>query len=199
MKYMGSKNRHAGELLKIILKDKKSYQCYVEPFVGGANVIDKVTGDGRKIASDLNRYLIALHCKLRDGWLPPESVSIELYEDMKNNLDKYDEWLIGYVAFQLSFGSMWFGSYRRDNTGERDYSREAYNNIVKQAPNLKGIEFYNCSYSDLDIPDNSVIYCDPPYENTAEYKANEESFDHAAFWQWCRDMVNSGHDGVPGR
>lgn len=45
MKYMGSKARHAKELLPIILKDRKPGQWYVEPFVGGANMIDKVDGN----------------------------------------------------------------------------------------------------------------------------------------------------------
>ena len=42
MKYMGSKARHAKELLPIILKDHTPDMWYVEPFVGGANMIDKV-------------------------------------------------------------------------------------------------------------------------------------------------------------
>ena len=44
MKYMGSKNRIAKHILPIILKDRKENQYYVEPFVGGANMIDKVQG-----------------------------------------------------------------------------------------------------------------------------------------------------------
>ena len=47
MKYMGSKARIAKYILPIILKDRKEGQCYVEPFVGGANMIDKV--DGQRI------------------------------------------------------------------------------------------------------------------------------------------------------
>lgn len=35
MKYMGSKNRIAKEILPIILRDRKPNQWYVEPFVGG--------------------------------------------------------------------------------------------------------------------------------------------------------------------
>ena len=57
MKYMGSKNRIAKHLLPIILKDRKEGQWFVEPFVGGANMIDKVTGN--RIGADLNRYLIS--------------------------------------------------------------------------------------------------------------------------------------------
>ena len=57
MKYMGSKARFAKDLLPIILKDRKEQQYYVEPFVGGCNIIDKV--NGKRIASDSNKYLIA--------------------------------------------------------------------------------------------------------------------------------------------
>ena len=56
MKYMGSKNRIAKHILPIILKDRKENQYYVEPFVGGANIIDKVGGN--RIGADINPYLI---------------------------------------------------------------------------------------------------------------------------------------------
>ena len=65
MKYMGSKNRLAKELLPIILKDRKQGQWYVEPFVGGANMIDKV--DGNRIGSDNNKYLIEALKMIRDN------------------------------------------------------------------------------------------------------------------------------------
>lgn len=42
MVYMGSKNRIAKELIPIITKDLKPNQWYCEPFVGGANMIDKI-------------------------------------------------------------------------------------------------------------------------------------------------------------
>lgn len=58
MKYMGSKRRIAKHILPIILKDRKEEQWYVEPFVGGANIIDKVVGN--RIGADCNGYLIAL-------------------------------------------------------------------------------------------------------------------------------------------
>ena len=30
-----------------------------------------------------------------------------------------------------------------------------------------------------------MIYCDPPYKGTAEYK--EGGFNHAEFWEWVRE------------
>ena len=58
MKYMGSKNRHAKALLPIILKNRRDDQWYVEPFVGGFNMIDKVPG--LRLANDSHYYLIEL-------------------------------------------------------------------------------------------------------------------------------------------
>ena len=52
---MGSKNRIAKHILPIILKDRKENQYYVEPFVGGANMIDKV--DGNRIGGEFNKYI----------------------------------------------------------------------------------------------------------------------------------------------
>lgn len=192
MKYMGSKNRHAKELLPIILNNRYDGQCYVEPFVGGANMIDKV--DGWRIGADVNHYLICLLKALQNGWLPPENISEEEYANIKNNPDAVEPHLAGYVGFQLSYGAMWFGSYRRDNEGNRNYANEAFRNVSKQAPNLSGIDFRCQSYRDLNLPAQSLIYCDPPYEGTAKYKANEIEFDHGDFWQWCREVTRKGHD-----
>ena len=40
------------------------------------------------------------------------------------------------------------------------------------------------SYDDIYIEENSVIYCDPPYNNTAQYVTGD--FDNNAFFDWCR-------------
>ena len=188
---MGSKNRHSKQILPLILKGRKPDQWYVEPFVGGANMIDKV--DGLRIGSDCNKYLIALlKAMQKDGFDAPD-ITEEIFSRMKSNPDEFADWELGYAGFQLSFGAMWFGSYRRDNTGKRNYSEEAKRNVNKQAEKVRGIEFYNKSYNELDIPSESIIYCDPPYKGTAKYKANEEEFDHDAFYKWVRVKVKEGH------
>lgn len=82
------------------------------------------------------------------------------------------------------------GGWCRDKVGKRDYVREAYQNALKQSPFLQGVDFTIKNYLELQIPNNSIIYCDPPYKGTTKYKDN---FDHIVFWQWCRDMANKGH------
>ena len=58
MKYMGSKARHAKEMLPIILKDRKEGQWYVEPFVGGCNMIDKVNGNRLESFQSVQKFYL---------------------------------------------------------------------------------------------------------------------------------------------
>jgi DNA adenine methylase len=190
MKYMGSKNRIAKHILPIILENRKPEQWYVEPFVGGANMIDKVPGC--RLGADVNHYLISLFVELQKGWLPPKNLTKEEFLHIKSNKSLYSDHLVAYAGFQLSYGAMWFSSYRRDNTGKRNYSIEAYNNTMKQVPGIKDINFLCCNYFDLVIPGDSIIYCDPPYKNTAKYNAVTD-FDHDLFWDWCRNKSSLGH------
>jgi len=194
MKYMGSKARHSKELLPIILADRKPGQCYVEPFVGGANIIDKV--DGWRIANDYNPYLMAMWRAISEGWLPPRLVTEDMYKDLQISRPITPE--CGYIGFALSFGGKFFGGYRRDVAGTKGclenmetQSRRSYQSMIKQAQSLIGVDFRNQSYLNLDIPDESLIYCDPPYAGTTGYKTG--SFDHMAFWQWCDQMHDAGH------
>lgn len=190
MKYMGSKARIAKHLLPIILKDRKPDQWYVEPFVGGANMIDKV--DGNRIGVDLNHYLVALLSEMAKPSYESPLITKDEFESIKRDISSYPDWLVGFAGFQLSFSAMWFGSYRRDNQGVRNYADEAKRNVDKQAKKLKGCVFKCASYCDMEVPPNSIIYCDPPYQGTAKYKAVKD-FDHAAFWQWCRGKAAQGH------
>lgn len=186
MQYMGSKNRIAKHLLPIMLENRNG-RTWVEPFVGGANMIDKV--EGKRIGADTHEHLIELLRALQAGWIPPTDVSKEMYYEVKNNQDSYSEELIGFVGFLCSFGGKWWGGYAANSKGD-NYADRGSRVLTKQAKKLKEIEFINCSYQDLEIPPNSLIYCDPPYEGTTKYKGG---FDHLEFWEWCRIKAKEGH------
>lgn len=191
MKYMGSKNRIAKYILPIILKDRQPNQYYVETFCGGCNTIDKV--DGLRIANDSHFYLIEMFKALQDGWVPPTYVSEHEYKTIKNVPEAYQPWLVGFVGFGCSYSGKWWGGFARNVSKDaptRNYCNESKRNLLKQTPNIKGIEFHNKSYIDLEIPVNSIIYCDPPYKGVTGYK---DKFDHEVFWEWCRKMSKSGH------
>lgn len=188
MKYMGSKRRVAKHILPIMLANRTQDQYWVEPFVGGANMIDKV--DGKRIGGDTNEYVIALLKALQDGYIPPVDVSREYYYEIKNNREKYPMHLVGFIGFACSFGGKWFGGYAFDSKGT-SYVKQGSSALVKQVQSLQGVDFYHSDYRELKIPDNSIIYCDPPYMNTVKYR---DKFDSDVFWQWCRDKSQNGHE-----
>lgn len=189
LKYMGSKRKIANDILPIILKNRKINQWYVEPFCGGCNSLDKVSG--LRIGADNNKYLIALLQEMqKDNFVLP-FIGEKEYQDIKNNKEKYPDYIVGYTGFQLSFGAKWFGGYRRDKVGIRDYQNEAQQNLKKQQNLIKDVLFYCCNYWELKIPDNSIIYCDPPYANATKYKG---SFDHTMFWKWCEEKTLQGNE-----
>ena len=190
MKYMGSKQRIAKHILPIILADRMPNQTYVEPFCGGCNSLDKVQNP--RVANDSNKYLIALFKEMqsKSPFNPPE-IDEGQYKHIRENKKEYEDWLVGYVGFNLSFAAKFFGGYARDKAGLRDYASEARRNLVAQQKNIEGIEFTCGDYTEIFIPDYSIIYCDPPYRNTTKYSTKD--FDHESFYDWCRLKVNEGH------
>jgi len=188
MKYMGSKRRIAKYILPIMLEHRKSGQFWVEPFVGGANTIDKV--DGNRIGADKNEYIAELwKALIYRNWQPPTSVSEEEYNDIKRNRENYPKELVGFCGVALTFGSTWLGTYARNKKGT-NYAMEGRKNLMDQVRRLQGTTILNYDFIDLPIPQNSLVYCDPPYEGVRGYK---DKFDHAKFWQWCRDKSEEGH------
>lgn len=194
MKYMGSKARHAKELLPIILKDHTPDMWYVEPFVGGANMIDKVDPQvaPKRLGCDVHEYLIALWQSVSKGWEPPSKFTEYEYNDIRKNKGSYPKDLVGYVGFALSYSGKWFGGWCRDGAGKRDYVTESFKNASKQFPALVGVHFQNKSVFDIDFTrcGKSTIYCDPPYAGTTKYK---DDFDHERFYGWCRARHKEGH------
>ena len=178
MQYMGSKNRIAKDILPIMLEDRIVNQHWIEPFVGGGNMIDKV--DGLRIGADFNRYVIEALTSIRDCVNELPKNNLEFTEAQYKELRKNDDYKHkGYVSFSISFGGKFMGGYSKNKRGD-DYVARAYRQAVKQSEKLQGVELINCSYDELEIPGNSIIYCDPPYENTTSYK---DKFNHLAFWQ----------------
>ena len=43
------------------------------------------------------------------------------------------------------------------------------------------------SYDEINIPDDAVVYCDPPYHasDNSLYECTAKAFDHCAFYDWC--------------
>ena len=195
MRYMGSKLRIKKEIVPILQEmiDNNEIKTYVEPFVGGANVIDAIKCE-RRIGGDNHEYLIALLEHVRDGGELPTEVSKELYDDVRKNKNtkKYEDWYVGAVGFLASYNGRYFdGGYAKTiitKTGTiRDYYNEAKRNLEKQRLQLSGIDFLFCDYKHFSNFEKCLIYCDIPYKNTKQFSTSK-NFDHDEFWNWVRYM-----------
>lgn len=195
MKYMGSKLRIKKDITSIIQQiiNDNNITTYIEPFVGGANVIDSITCNN-KIGGDNSDTLIELLKYVRDGGKLPEEVPKSLYDDVRShkNTDKYKKWFIGAIGYLASYNGRYFdGGYAKTITTKtgviRNYYEEAKRNLEQQSQYLQGIEFIYGEYTQFSNVQNSLIYCDPPYKDTKQYNTSK-NFNHEIFWQWCRDM-----------
>jgi len=194
MKYMGSKSRIAKDIVPIIQKYiDVNTKFYVEPFCGGCNVIDKISGT-KKIANDKHECLIDLYKNLDKLNTLPEFITKEHYSEVREcfnkKLNTYDKWYIGSIGFLASYNGRFFdGGYAglvNTKAGTtRNYYAEAKRNLENQIPNLKDIIFTCSDYKNMNCS-NSVVYCDPPYKDTKLYGINK-TFNYDEFWQWVRD------------
>ena len=87
-----------------------------------------------------------------------------------------------------SFNGRFFDGGYSGQTGKRNYIHEQISNTIKQLESLRDVLFFYDDYSNLTIPDDSIVYCDPPYKNTKQYSTSSH-FNHDNFWQWCREKI----------
>ena len=58
---------------------------------------------------------------------------------------------------------------------------------LQSLESLENIKYYEQSYDEFEIPENSVIYCDIPYKGTGKYLCE---FDYEKFYEWaCKQTV----------
>ena len=174
------------------LLEHRNGRAWVEPFVGGGNVIDKVSGI--RIGADVNKWTIQALRVIRDYAEELPRDNIEFTEEDYEALRLSDEcWFKGFAGFSYSYCGKWLGGWARGirNNRDIDFVSRAYISANKQRPNLNGVQLLNRSYDELEFRQDSLIYCDPPYIETTKYATGQ--FDHNKFWEWCRNRVYDGH------
>lgn len=188
---MGSKRRIAKYILPIMIAeaDRLGITKWIEPFVGGANLIDKVPDRFERVGYDLNEHVVYALKDIRDRCNDlPESIREEYYQQIKgSDPEVFNSWL----RIVCSFGAKLDGGYARENgSDESTFAMRGKRNAQKQSPLIQGVEFIHADYRNLNFK-NCLIYCDPPYQNTSGYKTG--SFNHEEFFEWCRKQKESGN------
>lgn len=185
MQYMGSKNRLSNDIVPILQQylTDCNINTYIEPFVGGANIIDKINCR-IKIGYDSHEYLIALLNQARENTAVfPQSISCEEYYKVKEYIEDYPKWYVGLVGFCGSYSAKWFGGYAKGND-TRDRQNEAIRNLINQSTKLQNTKFITSDFRDIQVYSTAVIYCDPPYKDTTKYR---DSFPYEEYYDWVRE------------
>ncbi|MCK9442127.1 MAG: DNA adenine methylase [Methanothrix sp.] len=194
MRYIGGKYRIRKQLIDYLLNYIQYTDCFVEPFVGSANITLSLFEDNplfapsKIIINDFHTDLAMMWQAILNGWEPPSIFTEEEYESLRNAESSA---LRGFVGHGCSFGGIWFSKFAKTKDG-RNYCLNAKNSIMKVGELLKGIEeveVYNLSYEQVPIPNGALIYNDPPYKDTCKPGAGND-FDHEKFWQWVRELSN---------
>lgn len=79
-----------------------------------------------------------------------------------------------------------FSGYKQTET-YRNAIKQPWLNRLQQLEQLQQLEITNRDYTAFSNVENSVLYLDPPYEDTKNsYKFK---FDHQSFYDWCVKMA----------
>jgi DNA adenine methylase len=183
MAYVGGKSKCYEHIIRVLNDPKYNEMKYLEPFIGMAHILRRVTNKKKYIASDVNENLICLLKGVQTNEKTP-FISKKKYQTLKQQTESTFEKSL--AAFTYSYNGKEFGGYTKTDKNEtRNYPEERirYYQTLKENKTFMSTKLKNCAYN-KHKPQNYLIYCDPPYKDTTDYSTN---FDHDLFWQTMRD------------
>lgn len=184
MMYHGGKARQAHLIAQAIRASAQGRTHYLEPFVGGGNVLVRTPTGWQRTASDLHLDLILMWQAVQQGWTPPTRVTEEEYRRQRRATPTA---LRGFTGYAASWGGKWFGGYGRHHKIDLAETNSRW--LVDHRPYLQGVTFEACDYRTHSPDQHWVVYCDPPYRDTTGYL---HGFDHDAFWRTMTRWVEAG-------
>lgn len=189
MRYQGGKSRIAKPIAQIIMQAAgggialSAYFAAVAPWKAKCRAFpanSSMTGTNTSLQCS-KAFNKAITCR---------STSLRSSTDTYGKTKMQTPVLAGFVGFGCSFGGKWFGGYARNKTGT-NYAEQSKRSLLKDMATLQDAQFVCGDYRRLCIPPNSVIYADPPYNNTTGYTGDK--FDTTEFWIAMRLLADLGH------
>ena len=186
MRYQGGKSRIACQIAAEIERERERERShtFVSLFCGTCSIESKVKGFDKVLCNDSHEYLIEMLKGVQNGYELPEAISEEQYKYIREHKEE-DKVLTGFVGFGCSFGGKWFGGYARNKTNT-NYALQSKKSLHKDLDNMSKTEFICMDYKDVNIPDGSIVYADPPYNNTTGY--GKTKFNSEDFWEYMRKI-----------
>lgn len=203
MRYQGGKYMIARRLTEAILNDTNQRGDYYEPFIGGGSMAAHMGHHfDRAHYSDLHGPLILMWQAAHAGFIMhgdpahffPTDITRADYDYHKAHQPHSPATAL--IGFGSAFGGKYYGSYvgnRLENKSTNTFSQNALTAVVRKSKSMLARQvttFTHCPYEQVSPAPGAVIYCDPPYQGTTGYQTG--SFDHDAFWEWCRTQARRG-------
>lgn len=169
VRYQGTKYPYAQEIAKVLASSGVS--VYYEPFCGSLSVATAVAAYGRvdkMFLSDVHEDLVDMYRAAMDGWRPRVgSVAAREYEQLRRaEPSPWRTW----VGYNCSYASDWFRGYSEDHKTVTVDLVDRLDWSVRILES-KSVEFRSCDYRKVEPEAGSVVYCDPPYFDSAPYRA----------------------------
>ena len=166
------------------------YTKYIEPFVGGGNILMEAPYKKIMIASDTDTTVINIFKDLQKAdldtfinfdFIPNKKVWISYKNKLDDKqLDPTERLIMNMYIKLFSFNGMGQGYNPNIRAQGRQY-KTLKENIKAYKETLKHVKFYKKSYTVI-IPkydsDSSFFYCDPPYYETDTTDYETGTIDH---------------------
>ncbi len=187
MRYLGGKARIGDKIADFINDKLQPGQTYWEPFCGSCWITYRIDAERTRLASDIHTELIAMWQSLQNGWIPPDVVTEEQYQEIRHSINNLP--MKAFAGFGCSFAGRYFEGYARSKD-RQNYALCAKNSLLKKLQTLYDVEFFCSDYREFNPPKGTFVYCDCPYVGTKPYR---NKFITDDFWQWVRTITIRGY------
>lgn len=193
--YHGGKSRHSKAIYSAIMKDLngKEIKGLVEPFCGGLNVTKEFI-NYKCYCFDSNEELIYMYSFIKDNGLPEMPI---ITKERHKELLVQEEYSFegAFSNFFCTYMCKYRDSFASNDTKEK-WHNQRYRSIEKSLSTIKAANFKCCKFTEIEkfIDINSggyIIYCDPPYAGTTNYKNND--FNSDEFWTLVEKWSSFGN------
>ena len=200
--YLGSKNRIAKDIIEVL----PSGHRFVDLFAGGCAMTHAALASGKYDCSLTNDkfpvcgvdlFKMAVNGEFDDKKYLKLSCYDEFYE--RRYIDPWMISMFGWNGSTIYFagknsqaGKMISNNNITDIITLAQFGCKSPIQRLNRLRKLKGcvdltkVEFYQMDYTNYQFREGDVVYCDPPYRNTSNYRHTKEKFDNDQFWQWVR-------------
>jgi len=209
IKWTGSKRIQSPDIIKHF---PKSIETYYEPFIGGGSMLYALMNSTIEVkkfeCSDLNSDLIQVWKTVKED---PESiidfyktnwmqVSRELYESIRqeHNNDP-DPRKLFFLLRTCRNGLVRYNKHKKFNSAFH-HGRKGINpdQLIKTVIDWHeklikfDVQFTVCDYKDIKSKNNDLIYLDPPYARSIDFRMYFlGAFNFDSFWEWLGEQKSS--------